>query len=67
MGTCKVREAENDIGTTINHTYTLLYTGRLDGFKDKSGEWVIDKASVERYRRLRELRAELQSNVRSAK
>jgi len=44
--------------------YNLLWLGRLQGFKDpETGAWVISIESIERYRRLRELKDEMKQLI----
>lgn len=67
MGTCGVREAAKELGVTINHMYSLCYLARLDAVKDANGEWAITLESVKRYKKFRQLKAELRPPVSLAK
>lgn len=46
------------LGIRLGTAYGLLWDGTIDGVKDASGEWVINRESVEAYQARRSARRE---------
>jgi hypothetical protein len=56
MATLSVRETASLLGLRLGSCYSLLWDGVITGQKGESGEWRVDRESVERYRLRRTLR-----------
>lgn len=50
-----MREVARALGITYDQVYRLIWAGRLVGEK-VDGKWVVEQASVERYRDTRDAR-----------
>jgi hypothetical protein len=48
-----VREMAASLGIRLGTAYGLLWDGSVLGRKNSDGEWIIEEASVEAYRRRR--------------
>jgi hypothetical protein len=48
-----VREMAASLDIRLGTAYGLLWDGSVSGSKDSNGEWIVDEASVEAYRRRR--------------
>ena len=53
-----VIEASRALRVTVDTVYRLLYSGRLEAFKD-AGRWMISVQSIEGRRRAKDVRAQL--------